>query len=371
MKTIRTGIIGVGNCTSALVQGTHYYRERGGDTPGLITQDFCGYRAEDITFVSAFDIDERKIGRDLSQAVFADPNCTVEIYQDLPDLACPVSQGYMLDSVAGHMQSYPLERRYALAADPYTTRAKAMDAIVSVLTETGTEVVVNYLPVGSEAAAEFYAACCLKAGAALVNAMPVFLSQTMGDAFAAAGLPILGDDIKSQVGATILHRVLTRLFETRGTNIRHSYQINVGGNTDFLTMLERRRLESKKQSKTCAVTSQMSVPLSGENLFVGPSEYIPYLKDRKICFLRIEAEQYGGIPLDLDVRLSVEDSPNSAAVATDAIRAAKTALDRGLDGPVPEACAYLFKSPPVQYDDETARKLLLDFIGNNRACKQE
>jgi myo-inositol-1-phosphate synthase len=362
MQAIRTGIIGVGNCASSFVQGRFYYNNPDVDIPGLITKDFSGYRACDIQFVAAFDVDERKVDRDLSEAIFAEPNCTTVFQKDIPLLDCPVEMGYMIDSIPPHNEEFPESARFRSKPNIHSNKTKAKDAIVRSLRQNRVDVVVNYLPVGSEKNTLFYANCCLEAGCAFVNAMPVFVSKIYGDRFKKAGLPILGDDIKSQVGATIIHRVLTKLFEDRGQPIKRSYQLNVGGNTDFLNMLDRIRLKSKKISKTQSVLSQMNgEEFDPQNLYIGPSDYVSWLKDNKLCFLRIEAEQFGGVPMNIEVRLSVEDSPNSAGVIVDAVRAAKVALDRGLSGPIIEASAYLFKSPVQQFDDTEAREMLKRF----------
>ena len=362
MQEIRTGIIGVGNCASSFVQGRFYYKDPDADIPGLITKDFGGYRACDIQFVAAFDVDERKVGRDLSEAIFAEPNCTTVFQKDIPFLDCPVEMGYVIDSIPPQNDQFPESARFKPKPNIYSNKTRAKDAIVRSLRQKRVDVVVNYLPVGSEENTIFYANCCLEAGCAFVNAMPVFVSKIYGNRFKKAGLPILGDDIKSQVGATIIHRVLTKLFEDRGQPIKRSYQLNVGGNTDFLNMLDRMRLKSKKISKTQSVLSQMDgEEFDPQNLYIGPSDYVPWLKDNKLCFLRIEAEQFGGVPMNIEVRLSVEDSPNSAGVIMDAVRAAKVALDRGLSGPIIEASAYLFKSPVQQFDDTEARKMLKRF----------
>jgi len=362
MQEIRTAIIGVGNCASSFVQGRFYYKDPDADIPGLITKNLGGYRACDIQFVAAFDVDERKVGLDLSEAIFAEPNCTTVFQKDIPFLDCPVEMGYLIDSIPPQNDQYPESARFKPKANTYPRTAKARDAIVRSLRERRVDVVVNYLPVGSEENTLFYADCCLEAGCAFVNAIPVFVSKIYGDRFKKAVLPILGDDIKSQVGATIIHRVLTRLFEDRGQPIKHSYQLNVGGNTDFLNMLDRSRLESKKTSKTQSVLSQIDgKEFDPQNVYIGPSDYVSWLKDNKLCFLRIEAEQFGGVPMNVEVRLSVEDSPNSAGVIMDAVRAAKAALDRGLSGPIIEASAYLFKSPVQQFEDTEAREMLKRF----------
>lgn len=362
MQEIRTAIIGVGNCASSLVQGRFYYKDPDADIPGLITKNLGGYRACDIQFVAAFDVDERKVGLDLSEAIFAEPNCTTVFQKEIPFLDCPVEMGYLIDSIPPQNDQYPESARFKPKANIYPRKAKARDTIVRKLRERQADVVVNYLPVGSEENTLFYADCCLDAGCAFVNAIPVFVSKIFGDRFKRAGLPILGDDIKSQVGATIIHRVLTRLFEDRGQPIKRSYQLNVGGNTDFLNMLDRSRLQSKKESKTQSVLSQMDgKEFDPQNVYIGPSDYVSWLKDNKLCFLRIEAEQFGGVAMNIEVRLSVEDSPNSAGVIMDAVRAAKVALDRGLSGPIIEASAYLFKSPVQQFEDTEAREMLKRF----------
>lgn len=362
MKRIRTGIIGVGNCASSLVQGRFYYADSEAQIPGLITRNFAGYQACHIEFVMAIDVDRRKVGRDLSEAIFAPPNCTTVFQPEIPFLDVPVEMGYVIDSIPQHTGLYPEAERFDPLPQRYRNEREARKSIVRILRERQVEVLVNYLPVGSERNTYFYADCAMEAGCAFVNAIPVFVCRDYGEKFRKAGLPVLGDDIKSQVGATIIHRVLTRLFEDRGMPVRRTYQLNVGGNTDFLNMLDRSRLQSKKQSKTQAVTSQMNGgPKDPALVHIGPSDYVPWLKDNKLCFLRIEAEHFGGIPMNVEVRLSVEDSPNSAGVIMDAIRAAKVALDRGLSGPIEEASAYLFKSPPVQYEDSVAREMLRRF----------
>ena len=362
MSEIRTALIGIGNCASALVQGRFYYQDKKADIPGLITKNFGGYFASDISFVATFDVDERKVGLDLSKAIFSPPNCTTIFQKDIPYLNCKVNMGYMIDSISEHAKSYREEVRFKPRKNIYNSENEAKKAIVDILRKTETNVLVNYLPVGSEKNTLFYADCALEAKVAFVNAIPVFVSKLYGDKFKEAGLPVIGDDIKSQVGATIVHRVLTKLFEDRGEPVKRTYQINVGGNTDFLNMLNKERLESKRISKTQAVTSQMGDhQIPGDDVYIGPSDYIPWLNDRKICFLRIEAEQFGGVPMDLELRLSVEDSPNSAGVIMDAIRAAKVALDKKLSGPIIEASAYLAKSPVKQFDDAQAKKMLLEF----------
>lgn len=362
MKEIRIGIIGVGNCASSLVQGRFYYRDPNVFIPGLITNNFGGYGVQDIQFVAAFDVDERKVGKDLSQAIFSEPNCTTVFQKEIPFLNCEVEMGFIIDSIPPHNDQFPESVRFKPKENIYTSPEQAKRALVRSLRKKRVDVLINYLPVGSEENTFFYAECCLEAGCAFVNAIPVFVSKIYGERFKMAGLPVLGDDIKSQVGATIIHRVLTKLFEDRGQSIKRSYQLNVGGNTDFLNMLDRIRLKSKKISKTQSVLSQMNGNgFDPQNIYIGPSDYVPWLKDNKICFLRIEAEQFGGVPMNVEVRLSVEDSPNSAGVMMDAVRAAKVALDRGLAGPIIEASAYLFKSPVQQFEDTVARDMLKRF----------
>ncbi len=362
MGSIRTAIFGVGNCASSLIQGRYYYSDKKANVPGLITKNFGGYYAADIEYVAAFDVDRRKVGLDLSKAIFSPPNCTTIFQSKIPGMKCQVEQGYIIDSIAAHNQDFNENQRFEPLKNRDASQAEAKARIVKSLKSKNVEVVVNYLPVGSEMNVRFYAQCALEAGCAFVNAVPVFVSKIMGEDFRKKGLPILGDDIKSQVGATIVHRVLAKLFEDRGQSIKRTYQLNVGGNTDFMNMLDRTRLESKKISKTQAVTSQLNGTCPPkDDVHVGPSDFVPWLNDNKLCFIRIEAEQFGGVPMNLELRLSVEDSPNSAGVITDAIRAAKVALDQKLSGPIVEASAYLFKSPVRQYDDSVARKMLLDF----------
>lgn len=364
MREIRTALVGVGNCASSLVQGRYYYTDPNGDIPGLITRNFGGYAVGDIKFVAAFDVDERKVGLDLSKAIFAPPNCTTVFNSDIPLTGCKVGMGYIIDSIAVHNNQFPATTSYKPRANRYAGEAEAKDAIVDILQKSKTEVLINYLPVGSEKNTFFYADCAIEAGCAFVNAVPVFVSKYYGEKFRSCGLPVLGDDIKSQVGATIVHRVLAKLFEDRGYPIKRTYQLNVGGNTDFMTMLDRNRLKDKKLSKTQSVTSQMS-EIESDNVHIGPSDYVPWLHDNKIAYIHIEAEQFGGVPMNLELRMSVEDSPNSAGVMVDAVRAAKVALDRGLAGPVIEASAYLFKSPVEQFDDSQALEMLRKFAAKS------
>ncbi len=361
MAPVRVGLIGIGNCASALVQGRYYYGDPDSFIPGLITRDFGGYLASDIKFAAAVDVDARKVGQDLSRAIFAKPNCTRTFFPDVPFLDCPVRMGYIIDSIPGHNREDD-EACFHPQPNIYLGRNQAREALAAYLRENGVEVLVNYLPVGSEENTLFYADCAIEAGCAFVNAIPVFVSRVYGEKFRRAGLPVLGDDVKSQIGATIIHRVLARLFEERGMPLNRTYQLNVGGNMDFFNMLDRERLQSKKLSKTQSVVSQMNGHEPPErNIHVGPSDFVPWLDDNKVCFLRMEAEHFGGVPMNLELRLSVEDSPNSAGVIVDAIRAARTALDRGLAGPIVEASAYLFKSPLEQFSDDKARDMLVRF----------
>jgi myo-inositol-1-phosphate synthase len=356
-KPIRTAIVGAGNCASALVQGVHYYRDVTSDdvVPGLMHADLGGYLPRDIEFSAAFDVDLRKVGRDLSEAIFTPPNNTRR-FAEVPRLGVAVHQGNLLDGLG----KYPRE---IIPTDP-----QACDDVTRILNDTGTEILVSYLPVGSEQAAAWYAERCLEAGCAFVNCMPVFIASSpeWKTRFVAAGLPMIGDDIKSQVGATILHRLLVDLFKKRGVHVDRTYQLNFGGNTDFMNMLERDRLASKKVSKTRAVTSQMEGPVAASNVHVGPSDYVEWLEDRKFCHIRMEGSGFGGSPIMCELKLEVWDSPNSAGVVVDAIRCAKLALDRGWSGPQIGPSSYFMKSPPVQYSDEEARHLVKAFIAGEK-----
>ena len=353
MGSIRVAIIGVGNCASSLVQGVHYYRDAAPDQaiPGLMHVQFGGYHVRDVEFVAAFDVDAKKVGRDLAEAITASENNTITIC-DVPPLGVIVQRGPTHDGLGKYYRETITESD----TDPVDVTAALRDADV--------DVVVCYLPVGSEQAAKFYAQCAIDAGCAFVNALPVFIAGTheWAQKFAAAGLPIVGDDIKSQVGATITHRVLTKLFEDRGVEVQRTYQLNVGGNMDFMNMLERDRLESKKISKTQAVTSQIDRPIEGRNVHIGPSDYVAWLDDRKWAFVRIEGKAFGDVPLSLEYKLEVWDSPNSAGVIIDAVRAAKIGLDRGIGGPLLSASSYFMKSPPEQYSDDVCRQRVEDFI---------
>lgn len=358
MGTIRLAIAGVGNCASALLQGLEYYRTHDPvESAGVLHPEIGGYRLEDIQPVAAFDVDRRKVGRPLEEAAFAAPNCTAIFQEKLPAWGVTVQMGPVLDGVAPHMGEAPAERAFRVADAP------ACD-VVAALRESRAEVLVCYLPVGSEQAIRHYAEACLEAGVAFVNCVPVFIASDPAWAarFEARGLPVVGDDIKSQVGATIVHRVLTRLLGDRGAELRRTYQLNTGGNTDFLNMLERSRLASKKLSKTEAVQSQLDARLRDTDIHIGPSDYVAWQRDNKVCFIRMEWNGFGDVPMNLELRLSVEDSPNSAGVAIDAIRCAKLGLDRGLAGPLRAISAFTMKHPPEQMRDSDARDALESFI---------
>jgi myo-inositol-1-phosphate synthase len=356
-------IVGVGNCASSLVQGIHYYRFAKPDAVGLMHREIGGYLPGDLRVVAAFDIDRRKVGADVSEAIFAEPNCTAMFCADVPPSGVAVRMGQVLDGVAPHMREFPPSQTFvtADAAEP------GRDEVVEVLRESGAHVLVNYLPVGSEAAARFYAECALEAGVALVNCMPVFIASDPEWArrFAERGLPVVGDDIKAQLGATITHRTLTDLFRMRGVKLDRTYQLNTGGNTDFLNMLERSRLRSKRISKTEAVQSVAARRLAEDDIHIGPSDYVAWQKDNKVCYLRMEGRMFGDVPLNLELRLSVEDSPNSGGVAMDAIRCAKLALDRGQAGALVGPSAYFCKHPPRQLPDHEAWHATEAFIGRS------
>lgn len=360
MSRIRVGIIGVGNCASSLIQGVHYYRDVPSTerVPGLMNTVIGDYHVGDLEFVCGFDVDARKVGKDLSEAIFALPN-NARRFSDVPHLDAPVYRGPTCDGISASMENIPADRRFMESDEPAVDVAERLQA-------HNVDIVIFYLPVGSEKAAHTYADAAMEAGCAVVNCLPVFLASDAGWAkrFQDAGLPILGDDIKSQVGATIAHRALTRLFEDRGVRLAHTYQLNVGGNTDFLNMLERNRLSSKKTSKTEAVQSELETPLDEKDIHIGPSDYVPFLKDNKVAFMRMEGRGFGDMPVELEVRLSVEDSPNSAGVVIDAVRCAKLALDRGESGAIAGPSSYFFKHPPVQYNDAQGLQITKGYILN-------
>jgi len=360
MTSINIAVVGVGNCASSLVQGLSHYRDGANDTIGLMHWDLGGYRPSDIKVVAAWDVDTRKVGKDVAEAIFAKPNCTAIFCETIETTGATVRMGKILDGVAEHMSDYQDDRTFMLADAPEPTK----EEVVAALRESNTDVLMNYLPVGSQKASEFYAECALEAGVAFVNNIPVFIASNPEWAakFEAAGVPIIGDDIKAQLGATIVHRVLTDLFAKRGVKLERTYQLNTGGNTDFLNMSNHRRLASKKISKTEAVQSVAAERLDDENVHIGPSDYVPWQNDNKVCFLRMEGSMFGGVPMNLELRLSVEDSPNSAGVAIDMIRCAKLAKDRGLAGPIDAASAYFCKHPRTQMTDDLAAQAVEDFI---------
>jgi myo-inositol-1-phosphate synthase len=353
-KKVRVAIIGVGNCASALVQGVRFYEDAPDDAfvPGLMHVNLGGYHVSDVEFTAAFDVDKNKVGLDLSEAIWQPPNNTIK-FADVPRMDVPVSRGMTHDGVGKYLSQ-------VITKAPGPT-----DDIVQILKDTGTHVVVSFLPVGSEMATKWYVEQVLDAGCGFVNCIPVFIAREKywQRRFTERGLPVIGDDIKSQVGATITHRVLTWLFGERGVRLDRTYQLNFGGNMDFYNMLERERLESKKISKTQAVTSQLRTEMSPDNIHVGPSDYVPWLTDRKFCYIRMEGTTFGDVPLNVEMKLEVWDSPNSAGVVIDAVRCCKLALDRGMGGAIVEPSAYFMKSPPVQFTDEEARRRLETYIG--------
>ena len=361
MEKIKIALIGVGNCSSSLIQGIYYYRDKDPqDIIGLMHHEIGGYQPEDIQVVLAFDIDERKVGVDVHRAIFSKPNCTTVFYPDVPPSGILVKMGKVLDSFADHMNDYDDENTFVLAKKPEPTK----EEVVKALKESGTEILLNYLPVGSEEATRFYADCALEANVAFINNIPVFIASdpVWAKRFEEKNIPIVGDDIKSQVGATITHRVLTDLFNKRGVKLERTYQLNTGGNTDFLNMLNRHRLASKKTSKTEAVQAVTSHRLADKNIHVGPSDYVPWQKDNKICFIRMEGKLFGDVPMNIELRLSVEDSPNSAGVVIDSIRCTKLALDRGQGGVLFAPSAYFCKHPLHQFTDDEAFQMIERFI---------
>lgn len=350
---VKVAIIGVGNCASSLIQGVHYYRntEPNDQVPGLMHVDLGGYHIRDIEFTSAFDVVKGKVGIDLSEAIFAHPNNTIK-FADVPHLGITVHRGMTHDGIGKYL------------AEVVEKAPGPTDDIIRILKDTKTDVVISFLPVGAEMATKWYVEQVLEAGCAFVNCIPVFIASSdyWAGRFRERGLPIIGDDIKSQVGATIVHRVLTSLFNNRGVHIDHTYQLNFGGNMDFYNMLERERLQSKKISKTGAVTSLIPYDMKEDDIHVGPSDYVPWLTDRKWCYIRMEGTTFGDVPLNLELKLEVWDSPNSAGVVIDAIRCAKLALDRKLSGPIIAPSAYFMKTPPKQFTDDVARQMTEDFI---------
>ena len=356
MSKVRIAIVGVGNCASSLVQGLQYYRDAdpSADVPGLMHVELGGYHVRDVEVVAAFDVDADKVGKDVSQAILAEPNNTIR-FAEVPPLDVTVQRGRTLDGLGEYYRAVITE-----SDEPEAD-------VVQVLRDSNADVLVSYLPVGSEAAARFYATCALEAGVAFVNCLPVFIASDPAWAkrFAEARIPIVGDDIKSQVGATITHRMLAKLFEDRGVELDRTYQLNFGGNMDFMNMLERSRLISKKVSKTQSVQSQLDVPLDKDAIHIGPSDHVPWLEDRKWAMIRLEGRNFGDVPVSIEMKLEVWDSPNSAGVVIDAVRCAKLALDRGIGGPLIGPSAYFMKSPAVQFSDDAARDMVEAFIRGN------
>jgi myo-inositol-1-phosphate synthase len=362
LEKIKIAIMGLGNCASSLIQGIHYYKNKDPeDAIGLMHPVIGDYTASDIEVVAAFDIDKRKVGKDVSEAIFAKPNCTQVFCPEIPEVGVKVSMGKALDGVAPHMSDYDDDYTFVVADEEASN-------IVDILKESGAEMLVNYLPVGSEKAVRFYAQCALDAGIAFINCMPVFIvsDPQWARKFEEKGIPAIGDDIKAQIGATITHRTLANLFRERGVKLERTYQLNTGGNTDFLNMLNRDRLDSKKESKTEAVQSVLAERLDDPDIHIGPSDYVPWQKDNKLCFLRMEGKTFGDVPMNIELRLSVEDSPNSAGCVIDAIRCCKLALQRGIGGQLTSISAYTMKHPPEQFIDEKAYNMVNEFIDGKR-----
>jgi myo-inositol-1-phosphate synthase len=370
VKKIRIAIIGIGNCASSLIQGIHFYKGKNlEDAIGLMHGEIGGFRPDDIQVVAGFDIDKRKVGQDVHEAIFASPNCTTVFQPDIPPAGVKVLMGKLLDGVSDHMADYDDKKTFL----PATEKQPTQEDVVKILKDTGAEILVNYLPVGSEEATKFYAECALETGVAFINNIPVFIASNpeWGKRFAEKNIPIIGDDIKSQFGATITHRVLTDLFKKRGVKLDRTYQLNTGGNTDFLNMLNRDRLASKKTSKTEAVQSAAKKRLASNDIHVGPSDYVPWQNDNKVCFIRMEGRIFGDVPINMEMRLSVEDSPNSAGVAIDTIRCAKLALDRGEGGVLHGPSAYFCKHPLHQFVDEEAHYMTEEFINGDSQRKSK
>jgi len=370
MNKIKIAVVGIGNCASSLIQGIEYYRHKEDEEQiGLMHYDLGGYRPQDIGVVAAFDIDKRKVGKDLAEAIFAPPNCTTVFCKGVPPNGVKVHMGRILDGFCEHMKDYEEKHTFVPAGVPEPSK----EDVVRVLKGSGAEILVNYLPVGSEEATRFYAECALEAGVGFINNIPVFIASdpTWAARFKEKNLPLIGDDIKSQLGATIVHRVLSHLFMNRGVKLERTYQLNTGGNTDFLNMLDRSRLKSKKKSKTESVQSQLGDErLNKENIHIGPSDWVAWQKDNKVCFIRMEGKLFGEVPMNLEMRLSVEDSPNSAGVAIDAIRCAKLALTREEGGILYAPSAYFCKHPPRQYSDDEAHRMTETFINGTWGARQ-
>jgi myo-inositol-1-phosphate synthase len=362
LEKIKIAVVGIGNCASSLIQGIHYYKDKDSqDAIGLMHWDIGGFKPGDIEVVAAFDIDKRKVDKDVTEAIFSKPNCTTVFCPGIEKCGVKVSMGKVLDGIAPHMSEYDDDYTFLVADE------KESD-IVQILKDSGAEMLINYLPVGSEKAAKFYAQCALDAGIAFINSMPVFIvsDNEWAQKFEEKGIPIVGDDIKAQIGATITHRTLANLFRERGVKLERTYQLNTGGNTDFLNMLNRDRLHSKKESKTEAVQSILAERLDDPDIHIGPSDYVPWQKDNKLCFLRMEGKTFGDVPMNIELRLSVEDSPNSAGCVIDAIRCCKLALQRGIGGQLTSISAYTMKHPPEQFKDEKAYEMVNEFIENKR-----
>ncbi|KZX09879.1 inositol-3-phosphate synthase [Methanobrevibacter filiformis] len=362
MKKIKIAIIGIGNCASSLIQGIHYYKNKEDeDAIGLMHWKIGDYTPSDIEVVAAFDIDKRKVGKPINKAIFAKPNCTTIFQKDIPETDVKVSMGHVLDGVASHMANYKEDYTFVISNE------ESVD-VVETLKSSGAEILLNFLPVGSEKAARFYAQCALDAEIAYINCMPVFIAsdKSWSDKFKEKGIPIIGDDIKAQIGATITHRTLANLFMERGVKLERTYQLNTGGNTDFLNMLNRERLDSKKESKTEAVQSVLKERMDDHNIHIGPSDYVPWQKDNKLCFLRMEGKTFGDVPMNIELRLSVEDSPNSAGCVIDAIRCCKIAIERNISGELTSISSYIMKHPTHQFSDDKAFEMVEEFIQNKR-----
>ncbi len=358
--SIKIAIAGVGNCASALVQGIAFYRENP-NAAGLMHKEIGGYKPQDIEVVAAFDVDRRKVGKSLKEALLSDPNCATIFHKDLPDFPVTVQMGPVLDGISEHTKKYAEERSFSVSDQPPCD-------VVKVLKESGADMLINYVPVGSEEVAHYYAEACLEANVGFINAMPSFIvsDPKWAKKFEEKNIPAIGDDIKSQLGATIVHRVLTDLFEKRGIKLNKTYQLNFGGNTDFLNMLNRDRLDSKKKSKTNSVQSQLNIPLADDQIHIGPSDYVPFLRDNKLCYIFMEGLGFGEVPITIELKLSVEDSPNSAGVIMDAIRCLKVAKDRGEGGALTSISSFTMKSPPQQFTDSTACQYVEEFINGKR-----
>jgi myo-inositol-1-phosphate synthase len=364
MDKIKIGLIGIGNCASSLLQGIEYYKNKDSNNAvGLMHWDIAGYKPYDIEVAAAFDVDKRKVGKDISEAIFELPNCTTVFCNNLPKANVKVRMGRILDGYSDHMKNYSSDKTFVLSDEKEASK----EDIITVLKQSGVEMLLNYLPVGSENATKFYTECALEADVAFINNIPVFIASNpeWSKKFKDKGIPLIGDDIKAQIGATITHRTLADLFKKRGVELKRTYQLNTGGNTDFLNMLKRTRLTSKKTSKTEAVQSVLSQRLDNDNIHIGPSDYVAWQKDNKVCFIRMEGNMFGDVPMNIEVRLSVEDSPNSAGVGIDAIRCCKLALLRGEGGPLLSPSAYFMKHPPVQFTDDEAYRMTEEFIAQN------